>query len=216
MINIQDAQKLIQDISAYVNNGSPLPPDGDPYYAAAEAIEYLRSFLASLLPPEGETRACVKCADWDASINKCARNNVVGMAGPSNPAECGPDHPHWTPAPSSEKALRMALICISESDPFYRDLRAEKQVEWIREYAKKVLLASSPVVAQNKSAPEATKHIPDLGKMVQLLCRAKNALAGQGHMPFGEQGHEPGCSLCSAAELVEQSIFYATKGKELT
>lgn len=62
-----------------------------------------------------------------------------------------------------------------------------------------------------QSAPE---HIPDIGKMVQLLVRAKNALAGQGHMPFGEQGHELNCPLCSAAELIDQVILYATNGKE--
>lgn len=45
---------------------------------------------------------------------------------------------------------------------------------------------------------------------VRGLSRALNALRGQGHGSIGDPNHKPGCPLCSAAELIEQSFYYLT------
>ncbi len=102
---------------------------------APEAYGFLEAL--ALLPPEGETRVCDNCRHLQNPKEIIMCQSCKSLS-------------NWMaePAPSSEKALREALVRIEESDKGIEKILGEPTFN--QHIAREALLASSP-------APEAPK-----------------------------------------------------------
>lgn len=134
--DIEAIRLAVNTINAYINDGRPLPPKGDPYYGADEAIDKILAALSRLAAQKDEGQwvnvkdELPKESEWVLCVHGAHRQFIARRVGKSWLDSDGleRDPLHWMPlpaAPEPRPAEDSVKRCISDP-PDYRPSSCEK------------------------------------------------------------------------------------------